>query len=71
MSRRILLLPEVHRYPPSMGNVVTGSIRPRWWVRAMSATAHTLWKCHLPTASWALADLCTWLQSKTQKRRRS
>lgn len=56
------------RIPPSIGDIVTGSIRPRWWVRAMSAIARTLWKCHLIAASWAVADLCIWLQKKTRNR---
>ena len=42
------------------------SIKPRWWVRAMSGTADALWNCHLTTASWAVADLCLWLQKKTK-----
>lgn len=51
---------------PSIGDIVTSSIKPRWWVRAMSAIADTLWNWHLTTASWAVADLCFWLQKKTK-----
>lgn len=49
---------------PSIGDIVTFSIKPRWWVRAMSAAADGLWNCHLTRASWAVADLCVWLQKK-------
>lgn len=51
---------------PSIGDIISFSIKPRWWVRAMSATADALWNCHLTTASWAIADLCIWLQKKTK-----
>ena len=43
----------------------TFRIKPRWWQRAMLATANVLWDCHLTRASWAIADLCLWLQKKT------
>lgn len=45
---------------------VSLSVKPRLWIRAMSATADALWNCHLTTASWAIADLCIWLQKKTK-----
>lgn len=54
------------RIAPSIGDIVTRSIRPRWWVRGMSTIAHALWKSNLKTASWAIADLCLWLQKKTR-----
>lgn len=53
---------------PSIGDIGTFSIKPRWWVRAMSAAADGLWHCHLTAASWAMADLCLWLQKKIRSK---
>ena len=57
------------RIRPCVGDIVTGSIRPVWWVRAMAAIAGTLHRLHLIGASWAIADLCFWLQKTFRKRR--
>jgi hypothetical protein len=55
------------RIKPYVGDIVTGSIRPRWWVRIMARIADLLWRMGLIRASWVVADSCIWLQKKGKR----